>query len=129
MSSICEGQTTYRAEYPPRAPAGDHDAADAGRIVARVESEPASIEKGFEPGIIVHRGRVRRHANVAQKSIRVTRRNIHAAAKSDREMGEIPADADALLIGFKSGAGRAGVVVAEGQMIANEIADPLHPTK
>ena len=43
-------------------------------------------------------------------------------------MGEIPADADALLIGFNSGAGRAGVVVAEGQMIADEIADRLNPT-
>ena len=109
------------------APAGDGDAANARRIVARVESEPASIEKDFKPRVIVHRCRVGRHANVTQKSIRVTRRNIHAAAESDCEMGEIAADADALLIGFKSGAGRAGVFVAEGQMTADEIADRLNP--
>jgi hypothetical protein len=60
--------------------------------MAGVESEPASIEKDFKPRVIVHRCRVRRHANVAQKSIRVTRWNIHAAAESDREMGEIAAD-------------------------------------
>jgi hypothetical protein len=79
-------------------PAGDGDAANARRIVARVESEPASIGKDFKPRVIVHRGRVWRHANVTQRSIRVTRRNIQAAAESDREMGEIAADADALLV-------------------------------
>jgi hypothetical protein len=31
------------------------------------------------------------------------------------------------LIGFKSGAGRTGVFVAEGQMTADEIADRLNP--
>src|ERR1019366_469459 len=51
------------------APSGDGDAADARRFVARVESEPAPIEKPLEPGIIVHRCRVRWHANVAQESI------------------------------------------------------------
>ena len=35
--------------------ARDGDAANARRIVARVESEPASIEKDFEPGVVVHR--------------------------------------------------------------------------
>jgi hypothetical protein len=40
---------------------------------------------------------------------------------------EEPSNADALLIGFKSGAGRTGVFVAEGQMTADEIADRLNP--
>jgi hypothetical protein len=47
-------------------------------------------------GLIVHGCRIGRHANVAQESIRVPRRNIHAAAESNRQMSEITADADAL---------------------------------
>src|SRR5271163_1448105 len=85
--------------------AGDGDTANARRIVARVEDEPASVEKGFDPGDVVHWRWVWRDADVAQKSIRVTRRNIHAPAESNCEMGKVATDADTLLVGFKCGAG------------------------
>src|SRR6202045_4337162 len=73
-----------------------------------------------------HRSRILRHAYVAQKPIGVTRRNVHAAAESDGEMGEIAANAHPLLIGFIGGAGGAGILIAERQMVADEIADRLN---
>ena len=49
------------------------------------------------------------------------------SGRSDREMGEIAANADPLLIGFIGGAGGAGILIAERQMVADEIADRLNP--
>jgi hypothetical protein len=107
--------------------ARDGNASNARDVMARVEGEPAPIEKDFEPSVIVHWSRVRRHAYVAQKTIGVTRRYVHAAAESDREMGEVAANADPLLIGFIGGTGGAGILIAERQMVADEIADRLNP--
>ncbi len=104
------------------------DAPDARHIMARVEDEPPSIEKDFEPSVVIHWSRVRRHAYVAQKPIGVTRWNVHAAAQSDGEMGEVAANAHPLLIGFIGGAGGAGILIAERQMVADEIADRLNPS-
>jgi hypothetical protein len=98
--------------------ARDGDAPDARHVMARVEGEPAPIEKDFEPSVVIHWSRIRRHAYVAQKTIGVTSRNVHAAAESDREMSEIAANAHPLLIGFIGGAGGAGILIAERQMVA-----------
>src|SRR4029077_20595055 len=68
------------------------DASNARHVMARIEGKPAPIEKDFEPSVIIHWSRVRRHAYVAQKPIDVTRRDVHAAAESDGEMGEIAAN-------------------------------------
>ena len=73
--------------------------------MARVEREPAPIEKDFEPRVVIHWSWIRRHTDVAQKPIGVTRRNVHAAAESDGEMRVIAANAHPLLIGFIGGAG------------------------
>src|SRR5580704_16429402 len=75
----------------------------------------------------IHWSGIRRHADVAQKSVGVTRRNVHAAAESDGEMGEIAANAHPLLIGFIGSTGGAGILIAERQMVADEIADRLNP--
>src|SRR5580704_7328207 len=108
--------------------ASDHDAANARNIVARVEREPTSVKINFEPGIVVHRRRVRRHAYVPQESICIARRNIHAAAKRHRQMGEIATDALALCVGLEGGAGRARMCVTKGQAVADEIANRLNPS-
>src|SRR6516162_3496541 len=107
--------------------ARDGNTSDARHIMTRVESEPTAIEKDFEPSIIIHRSRIRRHTDVAQKPICVTRRNVHAAAEGDREMGEIAANTDALLIGLIGGARSASMLIAKSQMVADEIADRLNP--
>ena len=88
------------------------------RAVYAALCEVLCDDDGLDPGH-ARRGAV---GNIVERY-----RDIHAATEGDRQMGEIAADADALLIGFKSGAGRASVFVAEGQMTADEIADRLNP--
>ena len=84
-------------------------------------------EKRLEPGVEIHRRRVRRHADVAEISVAVARRNVHAAAERDRKMREIAAYADAFGVGFIGGARRTGALIAERDVAIDEIADRLHP--
>ena len=97
--------------------ARDGDAPDARHIMARVEDELPSIEKDFEPSVVNHWSRARRHAYVPQKPIGVTCRNVHAAAESDGEVGKVAANAHPLLIGFIGGARGARILIAERQMM------------
>ena len=108
-----------------RVRARNRDAANSGMLWRASKVIPAAVEIGFEPGVIVHRRWVGWNANVAEKAVGVARRNIHAAAEGDGEMGEVPADADAFVISLKSGAGRSRILIAESQMAADEIADRL----
>ena len=96
-----EVATGISVASPPRETV--NNTSDTGHVMARVEGKPAPIEEEFEPRDVIHRSWIRRHADVAQKPIGVTRRNIHAAAESDREMGEIAANAHPLLIGLIGG--------------------------
>ena len=68
------------------------NASDTRRIVARVKRVPAA-EIDLKPGTEIHGFRFRRHANVAEITGAVTRRNVHATAKGDRQMREVPANA------------------------------------
>ena len=51
-----------------------------------------------------------RHADIAQIAGAIARRDIHAAAERDRQMGEVAADAFALGIAFRRGAVGAGML-------------------
>ena len=42
-------------------------------------------------------------------------------------MGVVAADADALVVGLGGGAGGPGVLVAEGDVVVDEVADRLDP--
>ena len=104
------------------APAGHHDAADAAGVVARVRGVPAVAEKDLEPGAEVHRPG-RRHADVAEVAGGVARRDVHAAAQRDREVGEVAADAFLLAEGVERGARRPRRLVVELQVLVDEVAD------
>src|SRR5438270_220525 len=107
------------------APAGDQHAADARDVVARIKSVPLAADIGFEPGCEIHR-RVRdRHADIAQIARAVLCRDIHAAAKSDREVCEIPADAGTIAVSFPRRPAGARMLVAEGNMLVHVVADGL----
>ena len=99
----------------------------SGMIVARVHRVPTPIEKHVKPGIEIHRCWVWRHADVAEISVAVARRNVHAAAERDREMREVAAHADALGVGFIGRARRTRALIAERDVAVDEIADRLHP--
>src|SRR5258708_5727353 len=109
------------------AAARHHDATDPRMVVASIEGEPLAIEIDLEPRTEIHRSRVRWNADVAEIAGAIARRNVHAAAQGDGEMGEVAADADALIVAFGSGAVAAGVMVAERNALMDIVADRLHP--
>jgi hypothetical protein len=109
------------------APAGDEDAADARRVVARVEGVPAAAQVGVEPAREVHRAVGGRHADVAQVTGAVARRDVQGAAERDRQVGVVPAHAGALVVGLPRRLGGPGVLVAEGDVLVDEVADGLDP--
>jgi crotonobetainyl-CoA:carnitine CoA-transferase CaiB-like acyl-CoA transferase len=58
--------------------------------------------------------------------VAAARWNVHATARRDREMSEVPADAASLGMGMPSRFGWAGARVAEGDVIVDIIADRIH---
>src|SRR5437016_3646065 len=83
---------------------------------------PPAAEIDFDPRRKIHRRVRRRKADGA-----IARRDVQAAAESDRQMCVVAANAVALYVCFGRGPGGAGVLVAEGQVVVYEIADGLHP--
>ena len=51
------------------ASARDQDTADARHVMARIERVPFAAEIRLEPGVEIHRGRIGRHADVAEISV------------------------------------------------------------
>src|SRR4029079_3418317 len=108
------------------APTRDENAANTRNIVARIERVPAAVEEHLEPGAEIHRGRVGRNADIAEITGAIARRDVHAAAKRDSEMREVAAHAPLLDIGIVGGAADMGVLVAELDVLVDEVADCLH---
>ena len=101
--------------------------APSARVVARVEAVPGTAEIRFEPAGKIHRRMQRWNADVAEIAGAVARRDAHAAAQRHGEVREVPADAAPLAERLPCGPGRPGRRVVERDVVANEIADRLHP--
>src|SRR5271165_3326429 len=110
------------------AAAADQDAADPRRVVARVESVPTPAEIGLEPGAEIHRRRIGRHADIAKIPGAIARRDAHAAAQGDGQMGKVAAHALALYEHVERRLGRVRVLVAKADMVVHKIADRLDPS-
>jgi hypothetical protein len=73
-------------------------------------------------------GRVRRRkADIGHITSTIARRDLQAAAESDRQMCVVATNTVALYVCFRRGSGGAGVLVAEGDVVVYEVADGLHP--
>src|ERR1035441_10176418 len=105
------------------APSRHQDAASARRIVAWVEQAPPASDPGLEPGREIARRKWRRRSRVAQVAGAIARRHIHSAAKSAGQMRAIAANAGPFFEGLRGAAGRPGVLVVEGNMAMNVIAE------
>lgn len=68
----------------------------------------------------------RRNADIAEVAGTIARRNIHAAAKGDGEMGEIAAHAGTFFLRLEGRSGRIGMFIPELNVAMNEIADFLN---
>ena len=82
-----------------------------------------AAEIGLEPAGEVHRDRGRRDADVAE--IAIARRNVHATAEGDRQVGIVAANAGAFVERLPSRLGRPSVLIAEGDVAMNVVADGL----
>jgi hypothetical protein len=74
------------------------NASDTGAITPCIEGEPATAQESFKPSVEIHGRRIRLNANVSQKAIAITSRNIEAAAERYRRMSEIATHAEAPFI-------------------------------
>src|SRR5947209_19179797 len=88
---------------------------------------PPAAEIDFDPCCKIHRRVRRRMADIGNVAGAIARRDVQAAAESDRQMCVVAANAVALYVCFRCSPGGAGVLVAEGQVVVYEIADGLHP--
>src|SRR6266403_3348455 len=123
-------RTKGRADCDVRriATASDQYSADAWDVVARVKRVPLAADIGFEPGCEIHRCVRDRHADIAQITGAVSRRDVHAATEGDREVSIVPADAGAIAEGFPSRPAGTRMFIAEGNVLVNEVADGLDAT-
>src|SRR5712672_2862512 len=94
-------------------------------VVPGIEGPPTILQKDFEPCAEVHRKRHGGNTNVAKIPGGISRRDIHAAAKSDRQMGEVPANAHSLAVSLKGGPIGASLFVVELEMSMHKVADGL----
>src|SRR5262249_8232045 len=74
---------------------------------------PATAEIDLDPGTEIHRLGLGRNADVAEMAGAIARRDVHAAAQRDRQVGKVAAHPAALDHDVGGGPGGAGVLVAE----------------
>src|SRR5215207_7364465 len=108
-------------------PARDQNATDPRIVVARIKGVPPPPEKDLDPSRKVHGCIGRRKPDVADVPCAVPGRDIQAAAERERQMGVVTADPALLGVSLSGCAGRARVLVAERDMVVDEVADRLHP--
>ena len=76
----------------------DYEPADTSRIVPRIEDVPFAVQEDFHARREVH-GRVRAwHTNVPEVGRDIAGRNTHGAAECDRQMSEVLAESNVLLL-------------------------------
>src|SRR5690349_13911805 len=87
---------------------------------------PAAADPRFEPSREITWGERRLRSDIAQVAGAVARWDIHAAAEGDSEMRVVPTDTDPFVESLRGAASGAGVLIVEGNMIMNIIANSLH---
>src|SRR2546428_1701303 len=103
----------------------DEHAADPRNVVPRIKRMPAASDIGLEPGGKIHRTVRRRDADIAEIARAVARRNVHAAAECDRQMRVVAAHTFAFLERLPRRSRRSGILVAEGDVAMDVVADGL----
>src|SRR5688572_3395102 len=96
-------------------------------MIPRIDRIPTTGHVDFEPPSEIHRLRRRRYADIAEITCAVARRDVHATAQGNAEMGEIPADARPLLEHVPGCLFRIRMRVREGDMAVHEVRDGLNP--
>jgi hypothetical protein len=104
-----------------------HDnTADAGMVMARIDTVPTAIEKDFSQAAEIHRIGINRNADVAEIAGAIPGGNVHASAERDGEMREVAAHANAFVHGVARAAGGPRIRITEPDLRVHEIANCLH---
>ena len=104
----------------------NHDSTDTRMIVPCIEGVPPAFEKDLEPCAEVHWCGVSGHADIPQIAGAVSGWNVHGTAKSDRQVREVAANADAFLVPLGRSSIASGVVVSEFNTVVNVVTDRLN---
>jgi hypothetical protein len=104
----------------------DHNSANAGMIVTRIKRVPMAVQKCLKPGTEIHWCGIAWHADIAEIAGTVSSWNVDGTAKSDRQVREIAANADAFLVPFGRSPIASGVVVSEFNTVMNIVTDRLN---
>ena len=108
---------------PPR----DDNPANPRPIVPCIQRIPTSTEENFKPRAEIHRFWIYRHPDIAQIAGAIARRDIHTPTERNGEVSKVPANADALFMGFPRGPIILGVTVAKLDAIVGVLANGLSP--
>src|SRR5258708_4151662 len=111
-----DGVAAPRHQNPP----------DPRRVEARIEGVPLMIEIHFKPCAEVHRGRHRWYSDIAEIARGVARGDAHAAAKCNRQMVEITADARAFSEDVERTFCRASELISKTNVLMHPVANGLH---
>src|SRR2546428_5634165 len=103
----------------------DEHAADPRNVVPRIKRMPAASDIGLEPRGKIHRTVRRRDADIAEIARAVASGNVHAAAECDRQMRVVAAHTFAFLESLPRRSRRSGILVAEGDVAMDVVADGL----
>src|SRR5208282_63076 len=97
-----------------------------GHVVTWIECVPGTAKIDFNPSRKIHHPVRRERSHVAKVSGAVPRRNIHAAAERDSQVGVVATDADTLVEGFPGCSRGTRFLIIENDMAVDKIADGLH---
>ena len=90
-----------------------------------IKCPPLAIEPDLKPSAEVH-GKHHWHADVAKVSGCIAGGDVDRASKVDGEMLEVAADADALSEDIEGGLGGTRMLIIEGDMVVDPVADGLY---
>lgn len=103
----------------------NHDTADPGMVMPRIESEPPTIKKYLVPRAKIHRSWIDWDADVTKIARAIPGWDVHAPGKRNREMSEVPANATTFLVPLKGRAVTSRVMVAEFNTVVSVVANRL----
>jgi hypothetical protein len=106
----------------------DDDATNSRMVVPRIERVPPVAKKDLKPRAEVHRGRISWHTDITEIACAIASGNVHAAAETNGQMGEVTAHTNPLEVPFGSGPIVSREMIAKLNMGVHVIADRLHAT-
>jgi hypothetical protein len=105
----------------------DNNTADTRAVVPGVKSKPPPPEEHLEPSAEIHRGGVRRYADISKVAGAISSGDIHAATQSHSEVCEIATHSNPLTIRIERRSVVTRVRISKFDVAMDEVTDRLNP--